>query len=172
LRLSISALLAMLVLAAASSAQSLADAARANREQKEQSTAKATKIYTSDDLSPSLESELAAQGWLDPNQTPQQWKNHILAEKGRVRFYQSEVDGMNARQQAAAGASQQPAGTSPQATQTNDFLAQSAQRSLKRLGEEQMKLSILQQAARKAGMPSSIYDPSPKPRASHAVVLH
>jgi len=172
LRLSISALLAMLVLAAASSAQSLADAARANREQKEQSTAKATKVYTSDDLSPSVESELAAQGWLDPNQTPEQWKNHILAEKGWVRSYQSEVDDINARQQADAGATPPPAGTAPQTSQVKDFLAQSAQRSLKRLGEEQMKLSILQQTARKAGMPSSIYDPNTKTRVSHAVVLH
>jgi len=171
MRTLLAALLAVPLLAAASSAQSLADAARQNRQEKAQTTSKAAKVFTSDDLSPTPESELAGQGMLDPSQTPDQWRHNILEEKKRVRYYQSQVDLLSTQQGFAASMEQSGNATqSAQAAQMTSFMAKTIERAELNLGKEKTKLDILQEGARKAGMPSTVYDPSsPTPvRFSHS----
>lgn len=126
--------------------QSLADAARQNRAKKEQSTTTTKKVYTTDDLSPSSDGGPRAD---TSEKNPDAWKRQILAQKGWVAYLQGQADRLTAAT---------PKGfTDPQAVKAQEQVVQ-----------EKEKLQQMQEAARQAGMPSSVYDPSRPIRFMHS----
>ncbi len=128
----------VLLISGASYGQSLADAARQNKTKKDQSTTTTKKVYTTDDLSPSPDAAPEAD---TSEKTPDAWKRQILAQKGWVAYLQGQADRL-----AAAT----PKGfTDPQAVKAQEQLVQ-----------EKEKLQQMQAAAKQAGMPSSVYNPS------------
>jgi hypothetical protein len=131
-------LLPVLLISAASYGQSLADAARQNQAKKNQSTTTTKKVYTTDDLSPSPG---AGPGTDTSEKTPDAWKRQILAQKAWVAYLQGQADRLTAAT---------PEGfTDPQATKAQEQATQ-----------EKQKLQQMQGVAQRAGMPSSVYDPS------------
>jgi len=141
------------------SGQSLADAARANRQQKEVNTNKAKKVVETDDLTPAPEAKGGPQTSINPNQTPDQWKNQILAQKAWVRYLQGQVDRLKAQD-----AKEHDGGGPPPPKQVEDEQTQQLQKAQNQLAIEKKKLDNLQAAASQAGMPSSVVNPSQPPR--------
>lgn len=84
-----------------------------------------------------------------------QWKSQILAQENRVAALQSRVDQLNASIHATYGSTQYEAPYSrPQARQLQR-LGQMQQQ----LDDQKMKLSDMQESARRAGMHTVVYDP-------------
>lgn len=122
----------ILLLAETSYGQSLADVARQNRANKDKGkdAPKATKVITTDDLSPSPPPGPA------PVRTPETWARQILWQKRWVSYYQAQADSLGATSDGAQAA-----------------------KVLEQLAKEKEKLSAMQEAAFEAGMPNSVYNP-------------
>ncbi|HMD16490.1 MAG TPA: hypothetical protein VKH18_07470 [Terriglobales bacterium] len=135
-RISKTTLPIVLLIAAASYGQSLADVARQNRATKDQGTETTKKVYTTDDLSPSLAPEPS-----DTAKTPEQWSRQILAQKTWVAYLQAQADRVNASTNNGGQSSDQAAKAQEQ------------------LAKEKEKLGAMQQAAFDAGMPDTVYNP-------------
>ena len=155
-------------------AQSLGDVARQNREKKAQDASSATpKVITNKDLpkdpdanqgSPEAEpgsdatasttgadfrSEAADQRAAD------QWKRQILAQKHKMAALQARIDQLNASIRSSGGSVQyEPPYNRYQARQLRR-ISQIQQQ----LDEQKIKLSEMQEAARRAGMHTMVYDP-------------
>ncbi len=85
----------------------------------------------------------------------EQWKRQIVAQENRVAALQSRMDQLNASMRATYGSTQYEAPYSrPQAWQMQR-LAQMQQQ----LDQQRMKLAEMQEAARRAGMHTVVYDP-------------
>jgi hypothetical protein len=156
--------------------QSLGDVARENREQKaEDQSAASPKVITNQQapqsqpaadaatsnqaaehrLADRRESYRAAQQRLAERRAAEQWKRQILAQKEKVAALQARVDEINASIRASYGTVQydQPYNLS-QARQMRR-VAQIQQQ----LDQQKMRLDQMQEAARRAGMHSAVYDP-------------
>ena len=158
----------LLVLASAAFGQSLGDVARQTR-QKEKARGKAAKkVVTNEDLpeSPDLspgEHETVGKYQAVPTpheptaaQTADQWKSSILEQKNRIASMQAQVDKLNG---------------SIRFVEANAYVngAQYNQYQLKKqkqvsnlqtqIAEQKKKLEGMQDAAKKAGMGSAVYDP-------------
>jgi hypothetical protein len=172
-------LAALVVLAGtASLAQSLGDVARQQR-QKQQAKDPHTppkKVITNEDIpehpesvpepsldsspsTPSNESEGKESSFHPASQVTQsgeQWKAAILAQKNVVASMQSDVDRLNASIHFVE------ANRYSNGVQYNQYQLkkqQEAQRVQKQLDEQKKKLADMQEAARKAGFGSSVYNP-------------
>jgi hypothetical protein len=141
-------LLIVALIAGAGYGQSLADVARQNQANKDKSAPTVKKVYTTDDLSPSPDVDPAA-GSDASGKSAEVWKRQILAQKGWVAYIQGQFDRLNAS--APRGFSD------PQAAKVQEQLV-----------KEKDKLQRIQEAARQAGMPSSVYDPSRPVRFMHS----
>lgn len=167
-------------------AQSLGDVARQNREKKAQDASSATpKVITNKDLpkdpdanqeSPEAEpgSDAAtsttatdlgsedpraahqpAQQRLAEQRAADQWKRQILAQKHKMAALQARIDQLNASIRSSGGSVQyEPPYNRYQARQLRR-ISQIQQQ----LDEQKIKLSEMQEAARRAGMHTMVYDP-------------
>jgi hypothetical protein len=163
------------------SAQSLGDVARENREKKAQDgSTTPSKVITNKDLQkdpdgaeedsdesqpeqagPELSAEQRAaarrstQHRLAERRASEQRKRQILEQKNRIAALQARIDQINADIQSAGGSVQyEPPYNVYQARQLRR--ASEIQR---QLDAQKIKLSELQEAARRAGMHSAVYDP-------------
>jgi hypothetical protein len=119
--------------------QSLADAARQNRLNRDANAPKAKKVIASDDLSPNPYTDVGS------DFTAEKWTRLILTEKRSVAYFQALADLLNAPVQGFAMSGQS---RDAQATKLNEQLI-----------KEKAKLELMQEAARQAGMPNTVYDP-------------
>ena len=135
--------------------QSLADAARQNRQQKESNTntAKPDKVFTSDDLAAS-----PAETYVPPaGQTPEMWTRQIVTQKIWVRYFQGEFDKVSDERAKVHNVGFQS--NHPLSDGAGTEVDQRFERVQGGLMREKAKLEAMQQAAQKAGMPPSVYDP-------------
>jgi hypothetical protein len=154
--------------------QSLGDIARANREkqQAEDASAVPPKVITNADLPkntnpPSSDAPAqtnatsnksdhrAVQQTLAEQRAAEQWRNRILTQKQKMANLQAHIDQLNASMQAANGSAQfdGPSGRG-QARQMQQVMQIQL-----RLDEQRRTLLEMQEAARRAGMHSAVYDP-------------
>jgi len=165
------------------SGQPLGDVARANREKQAAQEAAGTlpRVITNQDLpaepqevqeadasqpmtmvsgvNPSFEGRSSHQGFAEQNLAEQrageQWRGRIQAQESRISDLQARIDRMNA--------SMHPAGSSVQYEGPyNRFQARQMQRvaQMQEILDQQIrKLNMMQEAARHAGMHTSVYDP-------------
>ena len=176
---------AVLILTAAAMAQSgpsLGDIARANREKQQSQQASGTtpKMITNADLpgdplgvpesDPSDPMTMVSgvsrpsQNRSDPRFTEQdraqqrageQWRERIQNQEGRIAELQTRIDQMNASIHSAGG------GTLSEGPY-NRYQARQMQRVAQMqemLGLQKQKLAMMQEAARHAGMHTTVYDP-------------
>ena len=178
-----------LVLPAAAFAygQSLGDIARENREKKADSTPAAQpKVITNKDLPKDKDSSDPAASGAQPaavlpaNENPgksaaehraeqrfaqqrlaeqraaEQWKRRILAQKDKMASLQERIDNLKANVQFAN------VSTYPYSGPYNRAQARQVQRIMQlqqQLDEQKRKLEQMQEAARRAGMHTAVYDP-------------
>lgn len=166
---SLSIILSLLLLTSFCASQSLGDYARQVQQQKQQKTGgSATKVVTNDDLSPSLAAKPAPEPDPKNNQakpesvktlgyesfTPEMWARTIKAQKDWVAFLQTQADKLKTPPKFDA----KQAATNLEAREYWEERGIQQQYAAE-IPEQQKKLKELQDAARKADMPSSIYDP-------------
>ena len=166
-------------------AQSLGDVARENREKKAQDASSATpKVITNNDLpkdSDALEAPDAEAGAdpaesttaADPNsgdrreahQSAQQrlaeqraayqWKKQILTQKHRMAALQARIDQLHESMRSSGGSVQyEPPYNRYQARQLRRI-----EEIQQQLDKQKIKLAEMQEAARRAGMHTAVYDP-------------
>jgi hypothetical protein len=167
--------------------QSLGDIARENREKKaESASASQAKVLTNKDLpkdaASSDQAAPAAQPASDPPATEnpkknavekraeqrfaqqrlaeqreaEQWKERILAQKDRMASLQERIDHLKANRQFAN------VSTYPYSGPYNRAQVRQVQRIMQlqqQLDEQKRKLEQMQEAARRAGMHTAVYDP-------------
>jgi len=162
-----------LLMSPAGYGQSLGDIARENREKKaEDASAAPSKVITNADLpknaqpNPALPDTQAektiaaadhrsAQQRLAEERAADQWKKQILAQEYKMATLQARIDQLNASIRSANGSAQyEGPANGYQARQ----MQQVAQIQL-RLDEQHRKLDQMQEAARRAGMHTAVYDP-------------
>jgi len=162
-----------LLMSSAGYGQSMGDIARENREKKaEDASAAPPKVITNADFpkntqaSPAPRDTQAEQGnAADDRRSAQQrlaeqraagqWKRQILAQKYKMATLQARIDQINASIRFANGSAQyEGPANGYQARQ----MQQVAQIQL-RLDEQHRKLDQMQEAARRAGMHTAVYDP-------------
>jgi hypothetical protein len=158
------ATLSLLFLIASSLAgQSLGDVARANREKKKEKTESAAKhIVTNDDIPSSPEADIEAPKQEEKKapapgkRSAEEWKSRILAQKKVVATLEAQIGKLN-KSIYFVNANEYYNGV-----QHNQYQAKKQQRVAQmqlQLEEERKHLAEMQEAARQAGMGSSIYDP-------------
>ena len=149
-------------------AQSLGDVARQTRaKEKAKGTAK-KKVITNEDIpeTPDLTpGEQETIGKAEPvasskapagGQSAEDWKNEILAQKNRIATLQEQIDKLNASIRFVE------ANAYVNGAQYNQYQAKKQQQveNMKtQLAEQKKKLEEMQEAAKKAGMGSAVYDP-------------
>ena len=167
--------------------QSLGDIARENREKKADSTPAAQpKVITNKDLPKDKDSSDPAASGAQPaavlpaNENPgksaaehraeqrfaqqrlaeqraaEQWKRRILAQKDKMASLQERIDNLKANVQFAN------VSTYPYSGPYNRAQARQVQRIMQlqqQLDEQKRKLEQMQEAARRAGMHTAVYDP-------------
>ena len=153
--------------------QSLGDIARANREkqQADDTSAVPPKVITNADLPKNINPQSsdappqtatsnkadhrAVQQTLAEQRAAEQWRMRILTQKQKMANLQARVDQLNASMQAANGSAQfdGPSGRG-QARQMQQVMQIQL-----RLDEQRRTLLEMQEAARRAGMHSAVYDP-------------
>jgi hypothetical protein len=175
-----------LLMNAVALAQSLGDVARENREKKAQDASSATpKVITNKDLpkdpdanqdapeaGPGADAEASAaaaelhtqdqhaaqqsaQQRLAEQRAAYQWKRQILVQRNKMAGLQGRIDQLNASIQSANGSVQyEPPYNRYQARQMRR-ISQIQQQ----LDAQKIKLAEMQEAARRAGMHSAVYDP-------------
>jgi len=156
--------------------QSLADVARENQERKaaqDASGVKPSKVITNQDLGegpegrPDLRVTRPTHDWANnrggenhggpgmPDQRAgEQWKRQIEEQKARIADLQARLDHINASLHPAGSAQYSGPYTRSQAMQI-----ERADQIQRQLDEQQRKLNIMQETARRAGMHTSVYDP-------------
>jgi len=157
--------------------QSLADVARENQEKKaaeDASGAKPTKVITNQDLGegpegrPDLRVARPTRDWASnragenrggqgmPDQRAgEQWKRQIEEQKSRIANLQARIDQINASVHPACGAQY----SSGAYTRFQARQIERADQMQRELDEQQRKLETMQEAARRAGMHTGVYDP-------------
>jgi hypothetical protein len=154
--------------------QSLGDIARANREkqQADDTSAVPPKVITNADLPKNTNptssdappqtaaasnklDHRAVQQTLAEQRAAEQWRTRILTQKQKMANLQARVDQLNASIQTANGSAQfdGPSGRG-QARQMQQVMQIQL-----RLDEQRRTLLEMQEAARRAGMHSAVYDP-------------
>jgi hypothetical protein len=165
------ALLATILLIAASSAgQSLGDVARQQKQQKQQTKTSTAqhKVITDDDLpahtddsdsSPSDNTARDKTGDPSPSsstkKTADEWKSQIQAQKAKVAALQTDVEKLNASVRYVTANAYS---NGVQYNQAQLHKQQEAERLQKQLDQEKKALADMQEACRKAGFGSSVYD--------------
>jgi len=162
--------LAAVVLAAGSAAcaQSLGDVARETRaKEKSKGTAK-KKVITNEDLpetpylTPGEQETVGKSEPVAPSSAPaggqsaEDWKNQILAQKNRIATLQEQIDKLNASIRFVE------ANAYVNGAQYNQYQVKKQQQVANmqtQLAEQKKKLEEMQDAAKKAGMGSAVYDP-------------
>jgi hypothetical protein len=161
-------LLIVLLTAVASYGQSLGDVARQTRQkEKAKGTAK-KKVITNEDLPESPDLSPGQQetiGKLQPvaspatpsgGQSADQWKSQILAQKNAVATLKAQMDKLNDSIRFVE------ANAYYNGVQYNQHQAkkqQQVEQMRTQLAEQQKQLEAMQEAAKKAGMGSAVYDP-------------
>jgi predicted RNase H-like nuclease (RuvC/YqgF family) len=165
-----------LLMSSAAYGQSLGDIARANREKRnaENASAAQPKVITNANLpkDPDTNQEPAeaqsgasasttaadhhfAQQRLAEQRAADQWKRQILAQKNKMATLQARIDQLNASIRSAGGSVQYEG-------PYNRYQARQLQRVAQiqlQLDEQKMKFDQMQEAARRAGIHSAVYDP-------------
>lgn len=168
---SLSIILPLLLLTSFCTSQSLGDYARQVQQQKQQkSGASAAKVVTNDDLSPSPAAKPAPdpdpkKSQAKPEQvktlayesfTPEMWERAITGQKHWVAFLQKEADKLK---------TPPPPQFDPKKiatdSETRNYWEERGiqQQYALQIADQQNKLKEMQDEAKKAGMPPSIYDP-------------
>lgn len=187
MRLLFSRLLAIaLLITSAAYGQSLADVARENREKKaaEDNSTAPSKVITNKDIQkgtdtdqePAEENSQAdadaaatanqrtaeergahrsAQRRLAEQRGANQWKKQIVAQKNRTAVLQARIDQLNAEIRATYGSVQYEAPYSRSQARQLQRVSQIQQQ----LDEQKIRLAEMQEAARRAGMHTAVYDP-------------
>jgi len=149
--------------------QSLGDIARQTR-QKQQSKdghATAKKVVTNEDLpehssdgpAPASASASAGTSYAETgggSKSAEQWKSEIKAQKDAIADYQQQIDKLNESIQYVQ------ANLYTNGAQYNQYQAKKqaeVEQARKILDEQKKKLEDMQEAARKAGFGSAVYDP-------------
>lgn len=161
-------LLIVLLTAVAGYGQSLGDVARQTRQkEKAKGTAK-KKVITNEDLPESPDLSPGQQetiGKLQPvasppnpsgGQSADQWKSQILAQKNTVATLKAQMDKLNDSIRFVE------ANAYYNGVQYNQHQAkkqQQVEQMRTQLAEQQKQLETMQEAAKKAGMGSAVYDP-------------
>ena len=168
---SLSIILSLLLLTSFCASQSLGELARKNQQQKQQKNgASATKVVTTDDLSPSPAAKPAPEPDLKKNQakpeqvktlgyesfTPEMWERSIRAQKQWVAFLQKEADKLKTPPPPQFDAKN--IGTDLATRNYWEERGMQQQYALQ-IADQQRKLKEAQDEAKKAGMPPAIYDP-------------
>lgn len=153
---------------------SLGDVARRERQQKQETeaargkNAKPPKVITNEQLpghAPSTATPVASSAPHGlstpassdgPKQSAEQWRSQIQAQKGQVESLQKEINELNASIQFAPGNCVEGC---VQWNQHQLEKQQQVQRMQGQLEEEKRRLEQMQDAARKQGYGSSVYDP-------------
>jgi len=168
----VSAVLAVLMIfASVSYGQSLGDVARQQRQKQQQTKATAPhKVITNEDLpahsaddadSASVTTtedskRAAASSSSAGKKTAEEWKSQIQAQKAKVAAMQSDVDKLNASVHYVE-ANRYTNGV--QYNQAQSRKQQESERLQKRLDEQKKALSDMQEACRRAGFGSAVYEP-------------
>jgi len=157
-----------LLMSSVAYAQSLGDVAKENREKQKAKAAAATakpKVITNEDLpanSAPISEESEDKTGPGPMPVPaggmsaEQWKSLILSRKNMIAAQQAQIDKLNNSIHYVT------AGLYSNGLQYNERQAQKQQeveRMKQQLEEQKKSLAGLQEAARKAGMGSAVYDP-------------
>ena len=83
----------------------------------------------------------------------EQWKERVLEQQSRIASMQARIDQMNASARSGGASAQGP---------YNRYQARQAERAAEmqqRLDEQKRKLDLMQDAARRQGMHTQVYDP-------------
>jgi len=97
----------------------------------------------------------SAQQRLAEQRAAEQWKRQILAQKNRTASLQARIDQLNASIRSAYGTAQYEGPSSQSQARQLQQMAQIQQQ----LDEQKRKLADMQEAARRAGMHTAVYDP-------------
>ncbi len=163
---------ATVFVSASAFAQSLGEAAREQRQKQAAKTAAPRKVLTNEDISASADTSSSPPA--PPNtltlpsssstqtsagefaRTAEKWKALILERKKAVASFQSQIEKAKGSIQFVEANAYS---NGPQYNQEMARRMEEVHRGEKRLEEEKKKLEELQEAARKAGFGSSVYDP-------------
>jgi chromosome segregation ATPase len=164
----IQVLIVLLALAGASFAQSLGDVARQTRQKEKAKGSAKKKVITNEDIpeTPDLTpGQQETVGKMVPvgssrapsaGQSAEEWKNQILAQKSTIASLQEHIDKLNSSIRFVE------ANAYINGVQYNQYQAKKQQQVANmqtQLAEQKKKLEEMQEAARKAGMGSAVYDP-------------
>jgi hypothetical protein len=94
----------------------------------------------------------SAQQRLAEQRAADQWKRQILAQKYKMATLQARIDQLNASIRSADGSAQFEG-------PVNRYQARQLQQVQRQLDEQQRRLDQMQEAARRAGMHTAVYDP-------------
>jgi hypothetical protein len=94
----------------------------------------------------------SAQQRLVEQRAADQWKRQILAQKYKMATLQARIDQLNASIRSADGSAQFEG-------PVNRYQARQLQQVQRQLDEQQRRLDQMQEAARRAGMHTAVYDP-------------
>jgi hypothetical protein len=153
--------------------QSLGDVARENREKQKAKDASSTpkpKVITNETLprnpeaGPSeiegkmtpVSAKAASLGQSDEHQSAEQWKEQILERKHAIAALQAQIDKVNDSIHFV------PASAYSNGVQYNQYQVRKQEEVVQmqtQLEEQKKNLAAMQEAARQAGMGSSVYDP-------------
>lgn len=97
----------------------------------------------------------SAQQQLAEQRAADQWRRQILAQKYKMAMLQARIDVINASIRSANGSAQYEGPANGYQARQMHQVAQIQQR----LDEQQRKLEQMQEAARRAGMHTAVYDP-------------
>lgn len=97
----------------------------------------------------------SAQQHLAEQRAADQWKRQILAQKLKMATLQARIDRINASMRAAGGSVHYEPPYSPYQARQLQQVTQIQQQ----LDEQRRKLDEMQEAARRAGLHSAVYDP-------------
>jgi hypothetical protein len=157
----------VLVIASATLAQTLGDVARQTRQKEKSKGSDKKKVITNEDiperpdLSP-VDQEIIGKSDPIPGPSPsgalsaEQWKSQILAQKNQIAEMQSQIEKVNGSIHFVT------AKAYANGVQYNQYQVKKQQQVAQmqtQLAEQKKKLEEMQEAARKAGMGSAVYDP-------------
>ena len=157
-----------LVMSSVAYGQSLGDVARENREKQKAKSASSSpkpKVITNENLparpeaTPSEidgEAKPASSAVPSDGMSAEEWKSQILAQKNAIAAQQAQIDKVNDSIHYVT------ASLYSNGLQYNDHQAkkqQSVEQMKQQLEEQKKNLAQMQDAARKAGMGSAVYDP-------------
>ena len=162
-------ILPLLLLTGSCHSQSLGERARQLQEQKQKTGMSSAKVVTNDDLSTSPAPKPAPEPDPKANQakpepveklgyesfTPETWEKSITAQKHWVAFLQSEADKLKIPPPPQFDAKK--VASDPEARKYWEERGMQQQYALQ-IADQRKRLNEMQDEARKAGMPPSVYD--------------